>query len=122
MRKTPLIIGLVLHIIYYIFALLSLCNYKFVHGLGTGFKLWIYAIVLALVCLFVHLIQSADELLSYKSKFGITKLLLVIIGFLLYFFIGIKSGIWNSIIWNCYFTTIFVFQIFSLFIRKYDNK
>ena len=122
MKKTWLVIALILHIVYYIIALFSLGDYEYVRGLGMGFKLWIYAMLFVPVCLLVHLIQSADELLTRPRIFSVVKLVLVIIGFPLCFLVGMSASVLDLIIWNSYFTVLFVLQIFTLFIRKQKDS
>lgn len=121
-KRIPVIICLSFQVIYYILAISSLRDYEYVRGVGIGFKLWICAMLFALVSLLAHCTLIVDELLSHKSAFSVIKLILVIVGFPLYFLVGITSGVRNSIIWNVYFTIVFVFQLFSLFIRKQHNK
>lgn len=122
MKKSLLIISLVLHIVYYIVVVLSLGDYEYVGGVGMAFKLWIYAMLFAPLCLLSHLVQSVVELLFHKNTVGVIKLVLIVIGFPLFFIFGMKSGVISSIIWNVYFLFIFIIQISSLFIRKHRNN
>ena len=114
MKKVFTITGLALHFIYYVFAILSLGNYNS----NQAFEFWVFAMIISFPCLAVYLIDAIKSFSSNKNGFNIFKLLLVLLAVLMCLFIGCTLTVMCSIIWNTYFTILFLVQIISLFVKQ----
>lgn len=54
MKKALTVFGLILHIAYYIFAVLSLGDYEYKgYGVGKAFTFWLFAMIISLHCMFL---------------------------------------------------------------------
>ena len=119
MKKALTIFGLILHIAYYIFAVLSLGDYEYKgYGVGKAFTFWLFAMIISLHCIFIYLINAIVCIVMSRKMFNILKLTLILCAFPLCVFVGCAAGVANSIIWNIYFAIIFVIQIISLFVKN----
>ena len=122
MKKTLLSIGMIFHIIYYIFAVLSLVDYDYMgYGVGKAFAFWIYAMIVSFPVIVFYLIEALRTFIKRKKIFNLLKLIAVIILVPLCIFVGCTSGVLESIIWNIYFFIIFVVQFISLFFKHIDT-
>ncbi len=123
MRKVLTMVGLVLHIIYYIFAILSLGNYEYAgYGVGKAFAFWIYATIISLPCLSIYLIDAIKSILTNKKIFNILKLVIIVLAVPLWRTLGGSGNVVCLIIWNIYFAIVFFIQIMSLFVKCDKNQ
>ncbi|WP_407453269.1 hypothetical protein [Methanobrevibacter sp.] len=122
MKKIPSIMCLVVHILYYILAILSLGDYEYTEGHSTGFKIWIVAMLVAFFCIFLYFILSFYEIILYKDIFYIVNFILITVGIPLLFTVGFHLTVLSSVIWNSYFSIIFIFRIILLFRKERYRK
>ena len=115
-------IGMTFHIIYFVFAVLSLGDYEYSgHGVGKAFAYWIYAIIFAFPTVAFYLVDAITTFIKRKRTFNIIKL--VVMSLLIpALSIGTSAGVKQSIIWNTYFISVFVFQFISLFIKQKQKE
>ena len=122
MKKILLSIGFILHIIYYIFAILSLGDFEYSgYGIGQAFAFWIYAMIISIPVVIIYLIEGIKTFLICRNLFNFLKLIVVIILIPLFLFIGSSAGVVESVIWNLYFCIVFVIQFISLFVKCIDH-
>ncbi|MBO7519223.1 MAG: hypothetical protein J6T73_00450, partial [Clostridia bacterium] len=117
-KKTLVIIGLSFHIVYYIFAILSLGNYGYT---GTGnspnFQFWIYAMIISLPCVILYTIDAVKSLVKQRTPFIFARSFYIFSAIPLLVFIGATLGVTESIIWNIYFGVLFILELVSLFLK-----
>ncbi len=119
MKKVLTIIGLALHLIYYVFAILSLGDYEYIgYGVGKAFAFWIYAMLISLIVIGVYLADGIVSFVKRRRTFELLKLILIALSFPVCVCVGCSAGVANSIIWNIYFAIVFVMQITSLFVKE----
>lgn len=122
MRKALLSIGITFHIIYFVFAILSLNDYDYAgYGVGKAFAFWIYAMLVSFLVIIIYLIEAIKTFAKSKKAFNAFKLIAIILLIPLCVFVGCSAGVVQSAIWNIYFFTIFVIQIISLFVKQIDG-
>lgn len=122
MKKILTIIGLLLHIIYYVFAILSLGDYEYSgYGHGTAFAYWVYAMAISILIIIIYIAESIISLINSQRTFNIIKLIVVIALVPLVYYVGGTADTVCSIIWNIYFTVVFILEIISLFIKNNNN-
>lgn len=114
MKRILLLLGVILHAIYYIPALLSLFA-------TNGFDLWVLAMVLSFPVIVIYLIDAIKALKMHHTKFDVFRLVIIIVSFLLCVGVGCTLGTVYSIIWNLYFLFIFIIQLLSLFIKRIEK-
>ncbi len=115
MKIALTISGLGLQVVYYILAVLSLCNYEYSgHGIGKAFAFWIYAMLTASLCVLIYCVEAVYTQQKDKSRFHTIKLVSVILAIPLLVFIGMTAAPVCSVIWNIYFIGLFLLEIVSL--------
>lgn len=119
MKKILTIAGLILHIVYYVFALLSLGNYEYSgDGIGRAFAYWIYAMCVALLSIGIYYIDAFWSILLSRKPFQILKFIVILLAAPLCLLVGGSAGAANSMIWNVYFAFVFAVQVISLFVKS----
>ena len=122
MKNRLLKAGLILHIIYYVLAILSLGNYEYSgEGIGAAFAFWIYAMLISIPCIIVYIIEAIKSIIKKRNFFNVLKLILVIGLVPMLWYIGGSAEILCSIVWNVYFAVIFAMQI-KAFIDEIKNR
>lgn len=119
MKKKLTIAGLILHIVYYIFAILSLGDYAYSgYGVGLKFAYWLYAMCFALFCIGIYYIDVFWSILLSRKPFQILKFIVILLAAPLCLLVGGSAGAANAIIWNVYFAFVFAVQVISLFVKS----
>jgi len=115
--------GLIFHIIYYVFAILSLGDYEYAgHGMGQAFKFWIYSLLIALIVIVIYLPDGIMAFTENRKLFNTLKFTFIVVTVPLWIFVGCGTGVANLTIWNIYFTLVFVIQIVSLFVKNESKQ
>ena len=117
MKRILTVIGLTLHVIYYVFAVLSLGEYGYSgHGVGKAFAFWIYAMLTAIVVVVIYLIDGAITILKNRRRFFVIRQIVLALLVPLCLRVGCTAGAVYSAIWNSIFAAVFLMQITSLFV------
>lgn len=116
MNRKLLGIGLLFHVIYYVFALLSLGDYEYVgYGVSRNFAFWIYAMVMAVPVVILYCIAALRKYLKHKTRGGAWMLAVIAVSVPLFVFVGAAAGVVQSIVWNAYFLILLILQVISFF-------
>lgn len=119
MKKLLTVCGLVWHVIYYVFSLLSLGKYEYIaQEVGRAFAYWIYAMITSLIVIGIYFFDGVFSFIRCSNVFNTIKLCLAVALIPLCVFVGCSAGVMNSIIWNSVFAVAFVMQIVSLFAKN----
>ena len=118
MRKVLLSVGLSIHIIYIVLAILSLGDYEYSgHGIGKAFAFWIYAMMIAMPVVGIYLVEGILSFVKHRNRVNFLKLVAVGILVPLHLYVGSSAGTVQFVVWNTYFLMIFAIQIVFLFIK-----
>ena len=117
------IIGLITHIVYFVFAIVSLyCSYTQApwheESLPPAFRWWFLSAVIAALCVFFYLIGAVSGSIAKRDTLDKIRLVIVVGAIPMWIF-----GVGRYVIWNVFFAILFAVELVLLIIElKKKNR
>ncbi|MBO4216983.1 MAG: hypothetical protein J5940_03475 [Clostridia bacterium] len=121
--KTFNTMGLVVHIVYFVLAIISLCCYYTQSppaegGLPLAFRWWFWSTIVAAVCIFFYLIGAVSGIIAKRDTLEKIKLVIVVGAIPMWGF-----GVGHFVVWNVFFVILFAVELIPLIIEfKKKNR
>ena len=116
------IIGVVVHIVYFVLAIISLCCYYTQSppaegGLPLSFSWWFWSTMVAAACIFCYLIGAVSGFIAKRDTLEKIKLVIVVGAIPMWGF-----GVGYFVVWNVFFAILFAVELIPLIIEFKKNN